>query len=295
MKPRVVLTKGLPASGKSTWAKQVLAGTFPVDYPGPWKRINKDDLRAMLDNSRWSKDNEKHIVAVRNILVDYFTGQGYNVIVDDTNLNPEHIRDITELLKDKADIEEKDFTDVPVDECIKRDLARPTSVGSKVILDMHNRWIKTYQSPPVVDPSLQNAYIIDIDGTLAKMHGRGPYEFDKIGTDVPNEAVVQVVLNLAQWNNLIIVSGREEKYREVTTDWLNRYIKDIQDNPLWDILFMRPTDDTRNDAIVKQEIYEREIKGKYNIRGVFDDRPRVIRMWRSLGLPVFDVGPGFEF
>ena len=49
---KLIMTKGLPASGKSTWAKQYLD-----DNPGT-KRVNKDDLRAMLDNGKWSKRNE---------------------------------------------------------------------------------------------------------------------------------------------------------------------------------------------------------------------------------------------
>ena len=45
----VTLTKGLPGSGKSTWAKQIID-----ENPSFFKRINKDDLRAMLDNGKFS-------------------------------------------------------------------------------------------------------------------------------------------------------------------------------------------------------------------------------------------------
>jgi hypothetical protein len=69
----------------------------------------------------------------------------------------------------------------------------------------------------------------------------------------------------------------------------------LADRNLFGPLFMRPAGDMRKDCIVKQEIYEREIKGKFNCTAWFDDRPQVIRMLRSLGLPVFDVGDGVEF
>jgi len=52
---KVLILKGLPASGKSTYAKELVA-------KGNWKRINKDDLRAMLDCSKWSKANEKFVL-----------------------------------------------------------------------------------------------------------------------------------------------------------------------------------------------------------------------------------------
>jgi predicted kinase len=57
----VIICKGLPGSGKSTWAKKLID-----DHPGQYKRINKDDLRAMLDNGKFSKQNEDFVLEVRN-------------------------------------------------------------------------------------------------------------------------------------------------------------------------------------------------------------------------------------
>ncbi len=55
---------------------------------------------------------------------------------------------------------------------------------------------------------------------------------------------------------------------------------------------MRQEGDTRKDVLVKQEIYEREIKGRYNVLFVLDDRQQVVDGWRALGLTVFQVAPG---
>jgi hypothetical protein len=91
---------------------------------------------------------------------------------------------------------------------------------------------------------------------------------------------------------IVFLSGREDKFRPQTERWLNSH----QFYPLRNQLLMRPTGDRRNDAIVKQELYEKEIKGKYNVLAVFDDRLRVCRMWHSLGLPLFRVGdPDSDF
>src|SRR5688572_8568486 len=79
------MLKGLPASGKSTWAKeQVLKGE------GKIKRVNKDDLRAMIDGGKWSKEREEQILECQNELIKIFLMYGKTVIVDDTNLEWKH-------------------------------------------------------------------------------------------------------------------------------------------------------------------------------------------------------------
>ena len=100
-----------------------------------------------------------------------------------------------------------------------------------------------------------------------------------------DEAVAGVVR--VYWDNvvgkIILLSGRQEKDREVTEAWL-------EENRIpYNVLFMRPTNDGRKDSIVKEEIYRREIEGHYNVRFVLDDRQQVVDMWRSLGLKCFQV------
>jgi hypothetical protein len=59
---------------------------------------------------------------------------------------------------------------------------------------------------------------------------------------------------------------------------------------------MRAAEDQRPDEIIKSELYDQHIRDRFNILGVIDDRPKVCRMWRGLGLPVFQVGnPDYEF
>ena len=63
----------------------------------------------------------------------------------------------------------------------------------------------------------------------------------------------------------------------------------------FDKFFMRGAGDSRMDAIVKYELFMTNIAPHYNVRGAFDDRPQVLRMWDTIGLPTFDVGEGREF
>jgi predicted kinase len=106
---RVTLLRGLPACGKTTWAKEQLKAC-----PGRYKRISKDDLRAMLDNGTWSKHNEQFILKARNSLILAALQDGYHVLIDDTNLHPKHEDAIRELVKGLAAVSIQDFTHVPL-------------------------------------------------------------------------------------------------------------------------------------------------------------------------------------
>lgn len=137
-------------------------------------------------------------------------------------------------------------------------------------------------TPPA---DLPGCAIIDIDGTLAKRVNRGPYEFDRVGED-DIQAQTRFIANLVKRDKqliVIIVSGREDKYRIITEKWL----KDFEVE--YDFLFMRKTEDRRPDYIVKKEIFDTEIRNKYAVFFAVEDRKQVKKMWVSLGIFVFDV------
>ena len=276
---KIYLTRGLPASGKSTWAKN------KIDFnPGMYKRVNKDDLRMMLDNNNWQKSNEKFVLKVRDMLILAALKDGKHVIVDDTNLHPKHEINIKQLVKGKAKVTIKDFTDVSFKTCIDRDLRRPNSVGEKVIMDMYNQFLKP---EPVVyeeDESLPSAMIVDIDGTLAMMNNRSPFDWKKVGEDKLNCAVNGLVN--ATDSNVILLSGRDSICRDETEKWL------FDNSVDYDKLYMRAEGDNRKDTIVKKELFENHIRGKYNVISVLDDRNCMVELWRSMGLTCFQVADG---
>jgi hypothetical protein len=83
------------------------------------------------------------------------------------------------------------------------------------------------------------------------------------------------------------MSGRDSKHREPTLRFLDKHAFP------YDALYMRAEGDNRKDAIVKEEMYEQHIKGRYNVLVVFDDRNQVVDLWRKkLGIPCFQVNYG---
>ncbi len=288
MSKTITMTVGLPGSGKSTWALEMLA-----DNPGNVKRVNKDDLRALIDGGKWSRDNEKFVLEVRDSIIVAALQHGKHIIVDDTNFAPPHRERLKTLARENgAEFKVQDFTHVSIETCIERDLKRQNSVGEAVIRKMWKQYLAP--KPPVIpyDPNKPSVYICDLDGTLCLMNGRGPYEGDKCDTDLPNMAVVRTIQNLMRaGEQVIFASGRYETVREKSISWLKQYVF-THVPACTPILFMRADGDSRQDAVIKAEIYERYIKPNWNIVAVFDDRARVVEGWRQLGLTVFQVAEG---
>lgn len=275
-KPILLVLKGIPACGKSTYAKELVTQG--------WKRVNKDDLRTMIDCGKWSRSNERIINFIEATTVKNLILNGHDVVVDDTNFAWEsEWKDIAET--SGADFEVK-FFDVPVMECIERDAKRgEKSVGAKVIMGMWNQYVRA--KAPEHNPNLSNCYIVDIDGTLAHTTNRSPYDYTKVYDDATDKPIKDIINVLHEDTKIVVVSGREDSCYDETRRWL------VDNGIKFDDLMMRTTGDKRNDAIVKQEIYEQFIKNNYNVLAVFDDRNRIVDMWRSIGLKCLQVDYGF--
>jgi len=283
--------KGLPGSGKSTEAERMVR-----EKPGSYVRVNKDSLRAMLHAGHHSKGNERFVLDVRNAIVRRALLDGKHVIVDDTNFDPKHrmaidaIAEEVRSLKGSCAVEER-FFDVPLEECIARDLKRQNSVGERVIRRMYNQWLRPVKPeivPAVQDRTLPHAIIVDIDGTLAKMKDRGPFEWDKVGQDELMKDVRSIAMTwrFMRDRQVIICSGRDEVCRALTEEWLRK------NEVFYDLLLMRPTGSNARDTEVKEQMYREHIEGKYYVDFVLDDRDQVVRLWRDLGLRCLQVADG---
>ena len=135
---------------------------------------------------------------------------------------------------------------------------------------------------------LKKALLIDVDGTVALRNTRNPFDWSRISEDSPNLQVIDVVKRLASTGlELIFITGRGQRLHGTTSVWLAKHVG----TPF--TLFCRTDKDLRRDEIIKREIFEEEILGKYEIVAVFDDRNRVVEMWRNqLALTCMQVGNG---
>ncbi|WP_433535468.1 AAA family ATPase [Micromonospora sp. CA-249363] len=294
---RLIATRGLPASGKTTFASTLQPSVA---------RVNRDDLRRMLHGERlltqWA---EAQVTTAQRAQVEALLRARADVCVDDTNLRARTLRGWADLAaRHGADFEVHDFTDVPLDECLRRDAARPAAerVGAEAIRRLEERYLRgrvlplpvpqagagrpAVVHPPSAEPP--EIVLVDIDGTVALAVSRSPYDMTRVGDDEPNTAVIAAVRAMhAAGYGVVFCSGRDASARAATEAWLARHVR----VPYLG-LHLRALSDVRKDSIVKREIYDREIRDRYRVVGVFDDRVQVVQMWRALGLTVFQVADG---
>lgn len=276
--PTMLYTYGLPASGKSTWARQ-----YVVDNKRT-VRVNRDDLRLMLHEGRFSKGNEAAVTEMQHAMIRAALAAGRDVIVDDTNLNRRTVAKLEGLARDhQAELVKVDFTDVPLRDCIARDAKRDRSVGEDVIRSMWGRYLAP---PPRERTGKQTCVIVDVDGTLAEMNGRSPYAWDKVHTDLPRPMVVDVVRRFHPDHTIVVLSGRDGSCVDATEAWL------IEHGVPFDAIHTRIAGDTRPDWQIKRELFDEHVDPHYDPVLVIDDRQQVVDLWRELGIECWQVAPG---
>jgi predicted kinase len=310
----LVITRGLPASGKSTWAK-----AWVLEDPTKRARLNRDDYRAMMFGLAGvlPHDLEVAIQDASKVAATKLLTAGWSVVADDMNLRPKYIREWERLARSAgAKLVIKEFP-IELGEAIDRDYKRGRKIGATVMMEiaekyLHKGQLREFIPSPVTSgsealygprPDLPSAVIVDLDGTVAlNTGGRDFRDYTRVSEDTPNPRVIEAVQEAAAAGHvLIFCSGRMETCRDASIEWLREHV--FKDSILdsfteraqerMHLLLMRAEGDLRKDAIVKRELFDTHIRDKYDVRRVYDDRDQVVDMWRDeLGLTVMQVARG---
>lgn len=287
---KLTILRGPAASGKSTYVAELRKKNSEIAV------VSRDAIRFAIFGKYWGVDEEL-ISKVEKSLIRHALTMGKHVVSDNTNVQAKFTNalvDIAYQLGVEVELVNH-FKNVPLEECLKRNDNRERQVPEDVLIDQWNRSQKKYELPPVPaliekyvpDTSLPTAILVDLDGTAAIHNGRTPYEEHKCDTDLPNEAVREICEAMFHHGpEVVYVSARQEKSRNMTSDWLNRH--GFPPGPL----YMRETGDMRKDWVVKNEIFEATLKHKYNVLLCIDDRDVVVDMYRRKGIDVMQCNYG---
>lgn len=278
---------GPPGSGKSTYAQEIQS---------EYTYINQDTQgKKYLDLFLKAIDNRE------------------NIVVDRMNFNvSQRKRFIEPALLAAYTIKIVEFL-VPRDICYSRILLRkdhPTIKNEENASNALDTYFNNYEAPSYQEGELfiqeelhkasynkQPAIIVDIDGTLANCDHRIHHIqkdkkdwvsfFGGMKDDTLNQWCKDIISGYANTDiNVILLTGRPEKYRPITREWL------AENRVYWDSLYMRPDKNNRPDYEYKRMIYNYELKPYYDVMFVIEDRSQVVKMWRELGLTCLQCNEG---
>ena len=301
------ITRGYSGSGKTTHAEIYAASN--VDFGAV--TISRDEIRARVFGAEGktvlSDKQEKQVTKIEQEFVRAALRADKSVVVHDTNLVLRYARQWANIAEDEGALFRVWDLEVDVEECVRRNAARTEvdRVPEEVIRKQAKRWPfpwpaitpkpRTTQddgpAPFVPDESLPPAIIVDLDGTLAILGDRNPYDAARCEEDTLDEVVSDIATTYWEKDHhIIFLSGRKETYREQTEAWLKQH--DWHDLPGVHGPFMRASDDGRPDFVVKAELFDQHVRGRFNVKFALDDRNQVVRLWRDMGIKTLQVADG---
>lgn len=303
----LILMLGIPGSGKSTKAAE-LAGSIEDSII-----VSRDDIRHAEFGYPYkhSKAKEQTVTLRKSEIIENAINDGITtIIIDDTHCGKRGREESISIVKTLCDKAGKNLyyewylieDSFDVDLCHKRNTSRERSVPYTVIESMFINFIDFVRGDDELCPKwlpskaltegcdCTNEYIVDIDGTVASHKGiRSPFDWGKVDRDLPKQHVIDVLNSLrCQDKSIVFLSGRDGSCYNKTKAWLDTHVCRSYTG-----LYMREEGSIEKDFIVKMRIYKEEFAQKgFRPIAVFDDRLQVVRYWRAIGLPVFQVEAG---
>ncbi|ALR71593.1 polynucleotide kinase/ligase [Anticarsia gemmatalis multiple nucleopolyhedrovirus] len=293
---QLLLLIGICGSGKSTFAKKLKN----------YLEINRDDMRVKLflngdytklnafytqpRKCRRSKENQVTNACVK--LFEEAARDGLNVVVSDTNLNSTATETWQQLAAKHQYEYKTQFMNVSLETALERNFSRSDKfpVNPEIVKRQYKKFLSLIGFERYTPPGdkFPNAVLCDLDGTVALPTNRSFYDFDeRVFEDAPRTDVIACVQHLANVHNAVVVfmTGRSIVCEPSTRRWIDAHVKLDSYN-----LFMRPLGDHCKDSLLKLTLFNKYVRGQFNVVAVFDDRPCVVRTWQDLQIPnVFNV------
>ena len=286
---KLIILQGPPASGKSTWTKKFMEENSSTSFV-----VSRDAIRHSMGDYNHLHEDEVTRIEEAQTKEQMKIGT-LNIINDGTNLNPKHLPRWEKMAKKYGyEIEYKQFH-VSIEEAIKRDQNedREHHVGKSVIKRFYKMYfpeeykdyttltINPYRVP--INDKLPKCVICDIDGTVAWMQGRSPYDWKRVGEDKYDERMFQVLNSFLRADvDIIFISGREgttQCYND-TLEWIKKKLVGYDKFKL----YLPKEKDYRGGVVTKKELYEKYVKDYYDVICVFEDSEKMANIWRSIGL-----------
>ena len=297
--PKLIVLVGPPGAGKTTLAHDFVQEGFT--------RISQDDM------------GKEYLGHFDDAIMD-----GKDVVIDRLNFTKQQRSRFVDVAKARGYETAIAVIHEPSSICFQRCMARkdhPTIKDEKDALSALSMFFSKYErvtgdeADAVIrlwpEGEKPLACLVDLDGTMFDCSHRrhfveGPNKnwkrfFDGIPDDPINEWCADIAWGLRSSHTIVFCTGRGEDLRSVTEAQLKKYRLDqinnetmlsFDDRDRNFFLFMRPSNDSRQDGIIKEVILDFEVLTRFHPAFFIDDRRQVVEMYRSRGFTVLQCAPG---
>jgi predicted kinase len=309
---RVIFTVGVSASGKSTWTESFIKsnpGFIEINRDNTRKAIYKEKTGETFTWAAWKPKWEKEVNEIQDFQIASAIRNQTSIIISDTNLNIKKLSAKIEMFESNGyDVDLLPFP-ISFDEAVQRDTDRLNGVGAFVIRKQWKDWVEFSNNTELSQHLIGSAgmfpqhyhtltktdcLVFDIDGTIAHMNNRSPFDWGAVRNDTPDPIMVFLISSwlIQNSNKVVFLSGRDSVCQQETMAWISKHFNNVRFGVACPnaILLMRPEGSTEKDTSVKKDLLLRHVDSVYNVLAVFDDRPSVVRMWHDMGLKVWSTG-----
>ena len=307
-KGELIILVGISGSGKSTWSKK----EWELN-PTKTVIVNRDKIRELLFGfteaqmiSYYDRKDlntlENQVNKYQEELISFSLRNGKKVIVDNTHLKQKYLNEYTKYDYPKKFI----LFNTPNHIALERAKERNRRVGLSVIENQSKQLntllgkdfplgegvfeinfdLKSENKTIVQCTMFPKAIICDIDGCLAQMTDRNPYDWNRVYEDKVQEHIKNIVnFHYENGYEVFIFTGRDGSCYGLTKEWL-------EDNGVkFHHLYSRKEKDQRKDSVIKEELFREHVMNKYYVEMVIDDRVQMLELWTSLGLNCISNNP----
>ena len=336
---KAYLTIGPPGSGKSTYFKKNFSNRNDI-IQIERDQIRKDIRKEFSDEQNFIKSyynrnkkailkDERKVNSITNDLINKAKNNNFDLFFSNTNLNIKHRDRLVKHLINLGYEIHYIILYKTLDELISINNTRQKKVNKETLGKFYNQFVQqlslfeTEINNVVYYYGLNSKYyscladlkndnnftvtsncvICDIDGTVAHMNNRNPFDWSNVYSDDIDEIVLNMVLGVSNKYDcdIVFLTGRDADAYTDTYKWLinklminNPEIPYIENNKVDDgrkyLLYSRNSQDMRKDSVIKTEIYNSMIVPNYDkVLCVFDDRPQMVDCWNDLGLKTIAV------
>lgn len=169
LKSRLIISHGLPGSGKTEWAKSLAGKNSNIVIVDRDEILMNTAQRKRRRDQYSAREQKRALEIQKNIILDAFS-KGKTVITTEPNLDHRFLATVANFAREAGHSYSQKYFDVPIEECKRRNRLRADELGE-------------WTTDEVVDSAAATGYGVDGRIKAFRIGSELTLAYDRVGTD----------------------------------------------------------------------------------------------------------------